>query len=105
MLLPEPEGPMIATISAFADLKRGAVERPHGGRAVAVDLREILGLEHHWRGRRLGRLDRLELGLIAVPPKRNQRLSGTADAAANGACDVVEEGHESPVKGTAESGV
>ena len=38
MLFPEPDGPMMATISPPADLDVDAVERVHGGLPLAVDL-------------------------------------------------------------------
>ena len=46
MLLPDPDGPMIATISPRAISSDDAVERPHRRLAGAEDLGEVAGNQY-----------------------------------------------------------
>ena len=60
VLLPEPDGPMIATNSPRGDVEVDAVERAHVGGAGAVDLLERTDLDAGGGDRDMG-------GSIAAP--------------------------------------
>ena len=67
--LPEPDGPMIAVSRPRGEADGDAVERPHGGLALAEDAAEVRGADDRVRGSlvQVELLSRWGTGMVAAP--------------------------------------